>query len=166
MKKNYRQRWYIVLNIARTLLSVYFCFPSDFFECPRERSVFYSQYKHNILFTPEGRERPNLFSFHRSGWHRRAGHGSGTVRIPSCSLLNFFCEKKHPQIRKFHKKRPELLRDNWWFTAHSALSIWQFYVKNQKIILPQLSYSPDLGPYDFFYSLNWNRCWKYAALMT
>ena len=47
--------------------------------------------------------------------------------------------------------RPWLLHhDN--ASAHNALGIWEFPVKNNIAVLEQPPYSPDLAPCDFFFS--------------
>ena len=54
------------------------------------------------------------------------------------------------------KKRPELWTNNSWLLhhdnapAHSALLVRNFLAKNNNVIMPQLTYSPDLAPCDFF----------------
>ena len=58
------------------------------------------------------------------------------------------------------KKRRELWETKPWLlhhdnaSAHNALGIWEFSVKNNIAVLEQPPYSPDLAPCDFFFFPN------------
>ena len=62
-------------------------------------------------------------------------------------------ERLHENVRK---KRPALWRDRNWILhhdnapAHHAFSIIEFLAKFQIPVLPQLPYSPDIAPADFY----------------
>jgi hypothetical protein len=54
------------------------------------------------------------------------------------------------------RKRPQLWRNNSWILhhdnapAHASLLIRDFLAKHETMVLPQIPYSPDLAPADFF----------------
>ena len=59
-------------------------------------------------------------------------------------------------LEAIRKKRPELWKNNSWLLHHhnapaqSPLLVRNFLTKNNTIIMPQPTYSPDLAPSDFF----------------
>ena len=54
------------------------------------------------------------------------------------------------------RKRPEVWTNNTWMLhhdnapAHASLLIREFLMKHETTVVPQLPYSPDLAPADFF----------------
>ena len=71
------------------------------------------------------------------------------------------------------KKCPELWKNNSWLLhqgnapAHSSLLVRNFLAKNNTVIRPQPSYSPDLSPCDFFLFPRLKRRmkeWRFATI--
>lgn len=65
-----------------------------------------------------------------------------------------------------HKKRSDLWKGKSWklhhdnASAHMSLLVRKFLAKNNTVLIPQPSYSPDMAPCDFFLFLRMKKTMK------
>jgi hypothetical protein len=68
----------------------------------------------------------------------------------------FYCNVLRRQREDVRRRRPELWREHTWLLhhdnapSHTSVLTQQFLAKNIMAFIPHQSYSPDLGPCDFF----------------
>jgi hypothetical protein len=86
--------------------------------------------------------------------------------VPQVQTVNaaFYVEVFKHLRERAERVRPELWAEKNWILRHdsaplhSALTVPEFFTKNDMITMDHPSYSPDLASCDFFFcSLKWNR---------
>ena len=72
--------------------------------------------------------------------------------LPQGHAVNseYYLEAKRRLRETIRQKRIELWKNHDNAPADKSLLVREFLAKNETVIMPQLPYSPDLGPADFF----------------
>jgi hypothetical protein len=78
--------------------------------------------------------------------------------VPRCETVNkeLYLKAMKRLREAVRRKMPEAWTNKTWMLhhynapAHASLLICEFLAKNEKSVVPQLPYSPDLVPADFF----------------
>lgn len=123
-----------------------------------EQISYGKAFMHEILM---GKLRPRDWdrcSIITVGWQRIStpkAAGQSLYNFKVIFIVSFFipielCSSNYcPKVISQFLKKPELWQDK--APIDSALSIYQFYAKNQMTALLQPLYSPDVGPCDFLF---------------